>query len=83
MPLYVYKCNNCGESFEESHSIANRKTPTETECDHCNKKELFISLQPLQVSDPISLGRVKPSDSFRTHLQEMKDAHPGNNINII
>ena len=32
MPLYTYKCSNCGKTFEQFNSIENRDAPTLEPC---------------------------------------------------
>ena len=32
MPIYDYKCEKCGHTFEEDLKIADRKIPTESPC---------------------------------------------------
>lgn len=49
MPTYVYRCKGCEHGHEEFRKMAERHEPTEHPCPDCGG-ELFLSLQPLNIS---------------------------------
>lgn len=34
---YSYNCNQCGKTWDESHSYENREKPTQEPCPHCGE----------------------------------------------
>jgi len=38
MPLYEYKCDNCGYEFEEIHSINDQNVPCDQYCPNCEEE---------------------------------------------
>ncbi len=38
MPIYDYRCDECGMIWEESHSMSNSSKPCDNDCPHCTTK---------------------------------------------
>jgi putative FmdB family regulatory protein len=36
MPLYTYNCKECNHTWDESHSVSDRKVPEELPCPSCS-----------------------------------------------
>ncbi len=41
MPIYAFKCENCGHSFEESLTMAKNDVPLKNPCPECKKKKVI------------------------------------------
>ena len=84
MPTYDYRCDNCGYTFEEFQTIANRKVP-EGKCVECNNGDIRQVIgTPLFAYDNISSpGHLKkPPRWMKDKLQEVKRTQPGAIMNI-
>jgi putative FmdB family regulatory protein len=46
MPIYTYRCNNCGVQFEEQQSFSDNPL---TRCPECGKKALKKVFQPVGI----------------------------------
>ena len=84
MPTYDYRCDNCGYTFEEFQTIANRKVP-EGRCVECNNGDIRQVIgTPLfaydNISSPVHLK--KPPRWMKDKLQEVKRTQPGAIMNI-
>lgn len=78
MPTYDYRCDNCGYSFEEFKTIANRKVP-EGRCMECNSGDVRQAIGvPLFAYDNIaSKGHPKKTpDWMRDKLKDIKKNQP-------
>lgn len=40
MPRYVYRCNNCEEEFQRTHSMSEKLT----DCELCNESDVLVRL---------------------------------------
>lgn len=76
MPTYIFKNNETDEVYEVFMGISER--------------DQFIIDNPgvtqlppnsLTVVDPVRLGRMKPSDSFRDIIRNIKKEHHGSKVN--
>lgn len=45
MPYYDYRCEKCGNEFEDFYSMAKRKEPTEEPCDKLIEKTKHMSIE--------------------------------------
>lgn len=82
MPTYSYQCQFCGYQFDMSLSMNEMERPIHEPCPKCNKKavnQIITSATP--ISDPHRMGRIKPDDTWRSFLRNLKDKNPGSNIN--
>lgn len=83
MPTYDYRCTSCGVEWEMNTTIAERDEPTKISCPVCEvegKIERFLPTPP-GFGDPMRLGRIRPPDSFKDILRNMKTKHRHNTIN--
>lgn len=84
MPIYEYKCKVCGTVFERILSFSRMTEPLTQACPNCNANETIEQcFTAAAIMDPYSLGRVKPSSTFREKLRNIKKAHPGSTIKDI
>ncbi len=68
MPRYDYQCKKCEHIFERTLKIADRHSPSNESCPHCNEigfVEMYIG-SPLMIADQFRLGRMP----INTKLQE-------------
>ena len=81
MPTYDYRCNECSYEFEKSSSMAEN---TDAKCcPMCGEIDSKLIIKSgVSFGDPYRMGRVKPSDSFRDTLRDIKREHPGSTINV-
>lgn len=75
MPFYVFRDSNTGEVFEKLLKIS------ELDQYRLDNPHLETIPQAPGLSDPVRLGRMKPSDGFRDVLSKIKSGSPGSNIN--
>ena len=81
MPIYVYRCEKCRNTFEELLKMSERHEPEERQCEFCDNvgtiKMTFGA--PIFAYDmPMRDGR---PDWFRDRLKEIHKAHPKGNLN--
>lgn len=78
---YNYRCNKCLFKFEKTCRMNDRNDPKC--CPKCGTydSKLIIS-EVVPIGDPYRMGRLKPSDSFRDTLRDIKKEHPGSTINV-
>jgi len=74
MPIYTYKCNECSGTFEKFIRLANRENPISEPCPACGKLNCIkqIIVTNFELMAPDSLGRIKPSEDWRSFLNERK-----------
>jgi len=83
MPIYQYKCFDCGHVFEETRKIAEYQEPLKNPCPSCQKPG-NLAIQPGACGLSFRGGvRRKPDGHFNDKLKEIKKKHPGNKINVI
>jgi len=71
MPLYDYKCNNCGHRFEDFNSIDNRYNAT------CPKCGGFVSIIPSVYSFRMSIwGTVRAHDGTVLNSKQFPQGIP-------
>lgn len=75
MPYYLFKHKETGEVTEVFLKIS------ELDNYRSNNPLLETIPQAPGLSDPVRLGRMKPSDGFRDVLSKIKDNSPGSKIN--
>jgi putative FmdB family regulatory protein len=85
MPLYDYKCDECGHTFERTLRIADMKLPEGETCPSCAKegtvKKHLAGAPPL--ADPTRLGDTQklPGD-FKDVLRKIHERTPRSNLNL-
>ena len=52
MPIYTYRCENCGVQFDQTQKFSD---PLLTKCPECGKKTLQKVYQPVGIVRPGSL----------------------------
>jgi len=75
MPFYVFLDKNTGEVSEKLLKIS------ELDQYRLDNPHLETVPQAPGFSDPVRLGRMKPSDGFRDLLDKVKKGNPGSPIN--
>ena len=75
MPYYVFRDINTDETFEKLMKIS------ELDQYKLDNPHLQTVPQAPGFSDPVRLGRMKPSDGFRDVLQKIKQGSPRSRIN--
>jgi len=81
MPTYDYQCLDCDYCFEKISPMAEHANPKCCpKCGAYNSKQIIT--RGNSFLDPYRMGRVKPSDSFRDTLRDIKNEHPGSTINV-
>ena len=83
MPTYDYKCEKCGNEFEDFLPIAKRSEPTEESCDKqlhraapvCGGEIKMKAVAP-GIGDPLKMGLIKPDGRYVEKLKEIKKNHP-------
>jgi len=75
MPYYIFRDINTDETFEKLMKIS------ELDQYKLDNPHLQTVPQAPGFSDPVRLGRLKPSDGFRDVLQKVKQGSPRSRIN--
>jgi hypothetical protein len=75
MPYYIFRDINTEETFEKLMKIS------ELDQYKLDNPHLQTVPQAPGFSDPVRLGRLKPSDGFRDVLQKVKQGSPRSRIN--
>jgi len=75
MPYYIFRDINTEETFEKLMKIS------ELDQYKLDNPHLQTVPQAPGFSDPVRLGRMKPSDGFRDVLQKVKQGSPRSRIN--
>jgi hypothetical protein len=75
MPFYIFRNKNTGDEFEKFLKIS------ELDQYRMDNPDLETVIQAPGFSDPVRIGRMKPSNGFRDVLQKIKEGSPGSNIN--
>lgn len=76
MPTYIFQDNKTQEVFEVFMSMSERDQ-------YIIEHPDYTQLPPncLNTIDPIHAGRMKPSDSFRDIIRNIKKEHRGSTVN--
>jgi putative FmdB family regulatory protein len=76
MPLYDYRCQNCGEQVERNVKSDDRLLPESEPCKSCGEVQMkYIILSTPSVSYS-NAGSLKTTDSFNDRLKEIKAKVP-------
>ena len=75
MPLYAYECLSCGDLFEETYKIADRKKPTKRPCYECGG-EIVQAITRMNIGDPVRLGVKRPSSEFNQVIEQIAEQNP-------
>ena len=80
MPTYDYRCEECGNEFEEMLTIARRKEPTESPCECGGEINQVVGLTGFAY-DNIKAGKSakakKPPGWIKHKLKEITRQQPG------
>ena len=82
MPTYLYRCNKCGDEFEEVHKIADREIPLKSPCDMTNFCDGELEIVP-QMPSMVSMRdgfRRHTSDGFKDRMKEIHRSNPGSQL---
>lgn len=81
MPIYVFKCKACDNTFDKILSMSNYKQPELEPCPKCNelKVEKNISGLNMILLEP---SMYKPTGEFRELLQQIKKNNKGSTIDL-
>lgn len=83
MPIYTYKCEHCGNEYDEYRNMGDRKEPTRNPCKQCGASNtIAIQLNACAIGDPHKMGRIKPPDGFNERLRDIASHHPKHKMNI-
>ena len=91
MPTYDYRCEKCGQTFEESLKIADREVPTESPCESqlhraapiCGGKvkQIIVKASGFAYDNISSPGHPKkPPGWYSDKIKDMKKQFPGNTL---
>jgi len=79
MPIYDYRCDGCGEIWEENHSMANSSKPCDAACPHCTTKgkvKKHIGGFPAMSVDTTMSADKKTDGMFSERMQQIQDKLP-------
>ena len=78
MPTYSYHCKECATDFDKLLKLADIETPQA--CPKCETPtERHIGGAP-GFGDPMRMGRMKPSDEFKSLLKTIHERTPGSTL---
>ena len=83
MPMYSYKCEECGYAFDEVHSISERRKPETQPCFHCQRENsIKIQINGGAIVSGVRSPLSQTGDEWKSFLKETKKKYPGNRINV-
>ena len=72
MPIYDYRCNGCGHTFDRALRMAECDTPTKEECPECLTEQVVQVIGAPRIVAGVG-GLISKTDSgFRDRLREIK-----------
>jgi putative FmdB family regulatory protein len=80
MPLYDYRCDNCGDITTKLMSISQREDPEKEPCKKCGKLSLKKEVAFAAIIDPVRLGVRKTDAGFREVLSKIAEKVPKSNL---
>tara|TARA_Y100000296_G_scaffold85787_1_gene122858 strand:- start:594 stop:839 length:246 start_codon:yes stop_codon:yes gene_type:complete len=81
MPTYQYKCEKCGDEFEEIHRINEREFPLQTPCETCSGILQIVPQMPSMVSMRDGWRR-HTDDGWKDRLKQIKRNNPGSTLDV-
>lgn len=83
MPIYDYKCGECGKTFTKILRMSERKTPEQEPCPHCGSsgKVEQVLLSAPGIADPCRIGVTKADSGFKEVLAGIHQKTPGSQLN--
>lgn len=73
MPLYSFKCEACGEEFDDVRTIDDRNKPLEEACPNCGESgRIQRQLSSARIVSGVGDFRRKVPDVFKDRLREIK-----------
>lgn len=60
MPTYSYQCSGCGDTFDKSLKISDRKEPEQLPCDKCQGKITQVLLAAPRIVSGVSVRDKRP-----------------------
>ena len=82
MPTYSYVCGGCGHCFEKFLKVDDRDEPVESPCPNCSESKVTKQFGINPVLDPYRMGLIKPPESFRDLLRQIKHRNSGSVLDI-
>ena len=83
MPLYDYRCTECGDTQTKNLRISNRELPTEDPCIICGGKIIQVILSAPAMGDAIRLGITRPDSGMKEVLQKIHERTPKSRLNEV
>ena len=81
MPTYDYVCNSCMVSWEEFHSISNRKEPCGNPCPFCMEDKVEMRIGSPAIIDPTKLsGHTQVNSQLREKFQQIHENTHGSRL---
>ena len=82
MPTYLYRCNECGNEFEEIHRIADREIPVDKLCGICGRGNIQLAPQMPSMVSMRDGWRRHTDQGWKDHLKQIKRNNPGSNLDV-
>lgn len=77
MPLYNFKCKECGAEIEKFFKIADRPETLECLCECCKKETEFCSvLSSPAIVYGVYRANAKMSGDFKDRMGQIRKQHP-------
>ena len=71
MPSYTYRCKDCGHTFEEVHSVVNRKVPEGQPCPSCKHQACVEQIIVSGAAVTYGTGNLSTPDWFKERLNKL------------
>ena len=82
MPTYQYKCNECDNTFEEVHRIADRNIPVDKLSEICGQGNIELVPQLLTTISMRGSWRQHTSDGWKDRMKEIARNNPGHSLDV-
>lgn len=78
MPLYLYNCSECENTFEKLLKMSDMEKPLSEDCPTCESTGTITQeITHAALGDPVTMGHKRPDAGFGEVLSKIKQAHPG------
>lgn len=74
MPVYYYKCSQCGCEQTQTLSMDKRKDPESQPCPQCEELEVKIQIKAPRIVTGVGSGP-RVTDGFKENMSRIKETH--------
>jgi len=81
MPLYDYRCKECGHEFEDQQTIDARNVPRYNPCPECGSSgNIILMIGKPGMGDSVRLGIKRPQSDVIDKMKDINSNMPGSDM---